>query len=72
MEKNTLVPKRAPSSKRTTEKIVCSKKPNVRVPLPETCYDMLILCQCGTNAGHRFPIHKTEVYNTCVVFALRL
>jgi len=59
-------------SKRTNEKIICFTKHNVRLPLPESYYDTLILCQYGINAGHRFPNYKSEVYDTCVVFALRL
>ena len=70
--KKYLAQKMALHSKRATGKIVCYTKRNVRLPLSESCYDMLILCQCGINAGHRFPIDTSEVYDTCVFFALRL
>ena len=70
--KKLLGPKRALRSKRITKRNVCSTQPNVRPPLPESCYDTLILCQCGINARHMFPIDMSEVYDTCVVFDLRL
>ena len=55
-----LGPPKALRSKRNTVKIICSAKPNVWLPLPESCYGTLILCQCGKYVGHRFSIDMYE------------
>jgi len=70
--KNYLAQKEHCFLKGLVRDLYVTQKPKVRSPLPETCYDNLILRQCGINAGHRFRIFTSEVYDICVFFALRL